>query len=72
MSRVSELLLVEAARLYAERSEAKDGWLKGLRDPQIGKALAFIHGDLAAAWSTEGLANRLAMSRSFSTGTSYA
>jgi AraC-like DNA-binding protein len=64
MSRVSELLFVEAVRLYAERNEATDGWLKGLKDPQIGKALALVHGDLAASWSAEGLASSVAMSRS--------
>ncbi|MFN0194810.1 MAG: cupin domain-containing protein [Aestuariivirga sp.] len=64
MSRVSELLLVEAVRLYAERNDAKEGWLRGLKDPQIGKALALLHGDLAASWSADGLASSVAMSRS--------
>jgi AraC-like DNA-binding protein len=64
MSRVSELLFVEAVRLYAEQSDAKEGWLRGLKDPQIGKALALLHGDIAASWTAEGLAKEVALSRS--------
>jgi AraC-like DNA-binding protein len=64
MSRVSELLLVEAVRHHAESSEMTEGWLKGLKDPQIGKALALLHGDVAASWSAEALAKEVAMSRS--------
>ncbi len=65
MSRLSELLLVEAVRHYAERlGEAEHGWLRGMKDPQIGRALALIHRDLGAAWSAEALASEVAMSRS--------
>jgi AraC-like DNA-binding protein len=65
MSRLSEVLLVEAVRHYAsQRPETETGWLKGLNDPQIGRALALMHGDLRAPWSAEALARAVAMSRS--------
>jgi AraC-like DNA-binding protein len=65
MSRLSEVLLVEAVRQYAAVLSAADaGWLRGLSDPQIGRALALIHNDIAAPWSAETLAKEVAMSRS--------
>jgi AraC-like DNA-binding protein len=65
MSRLSEVLLVEAVREYASTpGDQKRGWLKGLSDPNIGRALALIHGDLAAPWSADSLANTAALSRS--------
>lgn len=65
VSRLSELLLVEAVRHYAEQlGGAERGWLRGMRDPQIGRALALIHRDLNAPWSAETLAREVAMSRS--------
>jgi AraC-like DNA-binding protein len=64
LSRLSELLFVEAVRRYAATLDGEQtGWLKGLRDPQIGRSLALIHQDIAAPWSTEALANEVAMSR---------
>lgn len=63
MSRLSESLLTEAVRQYSSGiSDA--GWLKGLKDPQIGRALALIHHRLAKAWSAESLAREVALSRS--------
>jgi AraC-like DNA-binding protein len=65
MARLSELLLVEAMRNYAlDLSEEETGWLKGVTDPHIGRALALIHGDIAKPWSAEELAKEVAMSRS--------
>jgi AraC-like DNA-binding protein len=65
LSRLSELLLVEAVRQYSTTLAEEDaGWLKGLRDPQIGRALALIHRDIGAAWSAEALAQEVGMSRS--------
>jgi AraC-like DNA-binding protein len=65
MSRLSETLLVEAVRQYATTlSDADTGWLKGLKDPHIGRALALVHKDIAASWSTDMLAREVALSRS--------
>lgn len=65
MSRLSEVLLVEAVRQYAAAlGEGDVGWMKGFSDPQIGRALAAIHKNLAAPWSAESLAKEVALSRS--------
>jgi AraC-like DNA-binding protein len=65
ITKLSELLFVEAvgqfvAGLPAERR----GWLAGLRDPQIGRALAVIHVRPTEAWTAETLALEVGMSRS--------
>lgn len=65
MSRLSEVLLVEAVRNYAaSHGDRAEGWLRGLCDPQIGRALALLHGDIRASWSAETLARAVALSRS--------
>jgi AraC-like DNA-binding protein len=65
LSRLSELLFVEAVREYSSKlGEREAGWLKGLADPQIGRALALIHHDIGAPWSAEALAKEVALSRS--------
>jgi AraC-like DNA-binding protein len=65
MSRLSELLFVEAVRSYASTlSEEETGWLKGLQDPHIGRALALLHGRIDAPWTAEMLAGEVALSRS--------
>lgn len=65
MSRLSEVLLVEAVRAYTHNvGDQAQGWLRGLADPRIGRALALIHADLAAPWTAESLAREVALSRS--------
>jgi AraC-like DNA-binding protein len=65
MSRLSELLFVEAVRSYSSTlGDQQAGWLKGVEDPQIGQALALIHHRINAPWSAEALASEVAMSRS--------
>jgi AraC-like DNA-binding protein len=65
LSRLSELLLVEAVRRYTDSlGDQQTGWLKGLKDPYVGRALALIHGDIAAPWKAETLAKEVALSRS--------
>lgn len=65
MARLSELLFVEAVRQYASTlDESERGWLKAMKDPQIGRALALIHRDIAANWSADALAREVALSRS--------
>jgi AraC-like DNA-binding protein len=65
MSRLSELLFVEAVREYSSKlDESHAGWLKGLTDPHVGRALALIHGNPSFPWSAEELAKEVAQSRS--------
>ncbi|MBL8325027.1 MAG: AraC family transcriptional regulator [Rubrivivax sp.] len=65
MSRLSEVLLVEAVRAYtSELGDKAQGWLRGLADARIGRALALIHANLAAPWTADALAREVALSRS--------
>jgi AraC-like DNA-binding protein len=63
--RISELMFIEVVRRYlATLSAEQRGWLAGLRDPLIGKALALLHRDPASAWTLEQLARDTGVSRS--------
>jgi len=65
MSRLSELLFVEAVRDYASSLDGtQSGWLAGLTDKQIGQALALLHGRIEAPWTIDRLAGEVSMSRS--------
>jgi AraC-like DNA-binding protein len=65
LAKLSELLFVEAVRSYAESLPPRQqGWLAGLRDAAVGRALALMHGDVARPWTTEELAAAVALSRS--------
>lgn len=65
MSRLSELLFVEAVRNYASAlGDEHSGWLKGVKDPYVGRALALMHGNIAHPWTAEELASQVALSRS--------
>jgi AraC-like DNA-binding protein len=62
--RLSELIFVEVVRQCLEALPAHEtGWLSGLRDPSIGKAIALIHQRPAHAWTLGGLAQEAGMSR---------
>jgi AraC-like DNA-binding protein len=65
-SRLSEALLVEALRRYADTAPAvaQRGWLAAARDAHIGRAVALIHADLSAPHRVESLAAAAALSRS--------
>ncbi len=65
LARISELMFVQAVRQYIDNlTDESDGWLAGLRDPQIGSALGLIHGQPDADWTVDKLAKQVGMSRS--------
>lgn len=65
IARLTELLFGEAVRRYAEAlPEGEGGWLAGLRDPAVAKALSIIHSRYAEALDVNGLAREVGMSRS--------
>ena len=65
LAKLSELMFVEAMRRYVENlpPEGK-GWLAGVRDAQIGRALALLHGEPGRPWTVDELAREVALSRS--------
>jgi AraC-like DNA-binding protein len=63
--RLSELLFVEVVRRCLTALPAgQTGWLAGLRDPIVGRALMLLHGKPAQPWSLETLADEVGISRS--------
>jgi AraC-like DNA-binding protein len=65
LERLSEMMFVDAMRRYAERlPERSAGWLAGLRDRHVGRALGLLHAEPARDWTTEALAGAVALSRS--------
>jgi len=65
LAKLAELLFMEAVRRYVESLPPEaSGWLAGLRDPVIGRALALLHSRLNHRWTTEELAWELGLSRS--------
>jgi AraC-like DNA-binding protein len=65
LARLSEVLFAEAIRHYMdELPPGQSGWLAGLRDRHVGRALALLHEDPAHAWTVDELATRVGLSRS--------
>jgi AraC-like DNA-binding protein len=65
LSHLSELLFVEAVRRYLETLPTEQkGWLAGLADEQVGRALAKLHDRPAHPWTLEELAREAGLSRS--------
>ncbi|MGE0812674.1 MAG: AraC family transcriptional regulator [Vicinamibacterales bacterium] len=64
LARLSELMFVETIRRHLEQLPEQAGWLAGLRDPIVGKALAAFHGAPAEPWTVDTLARRAGASRS--------
>jgi AraC-like DNA-binding protein len=60
-----EMVFVDAARRYLEGlPDDAGGWLGGLRDRHVGRALSAIHGQAARAWTLEDLGREAGLSRS--------
>lgn len=65
LARLSELLFMEVVRWQLTYVAAgRRGWLAGLNDPHVGRALTVLHAEPARPWTVEELADRAAISRS--------
>lgn len=65
LARLSELLFIEVVRKYiVDLPRDTTGWLAGLRDEVIGRALGALHDRPAQAWSLDQLASEVGLSRS--------
>jgi AraC-like DNA-binding protein len=65
LAKLAELLFVEAMRRYMEGLPPQGkGWLAGVRDAHIGRALALLHAEPAKPWTVDTLAREAALSRS--------
>ena len=65
LGRLTELMFVEILREYMQRLPASQGgWLSGLNDPHVGKALRLMHEQPMRDWTVDDLAREAAVSRS--------
>lgn len=65
LAKLAELLFVEAVRRYIDTMpDDHKGWLAGLRDRFIARALTLLHARPAYRWTVEELAYQVGMSRS--------
>jgi AraC-like DNA-binding protein len=64
LARLSELLFIRVLRRYIERAPANSqGWLAGLADPHVGRALHLIHEQPGRDWTLEELSRGCGLSR---------
>ena len=65
LTKLSELLFVESVRRYAEAlPDGQTGWLAGLREPYVARALALLHRDITRRWTVDDLGREVGLSRS--------
>jgi AraC-like DNA-binding protein len=65
LERMSEMMFVDAVRRHVDSMpEESRGWLAGLRDRHVGRALALMHEQPAGNWTVDELAKRANLSRS--------
>ena len=65
LNRLSELMFVEVVRMHMDQlAENNTGWLAGLRDPLVGRALTLLHGRPTYPWTLDELAGEAGASRS--------
>lgn len=64
LAKLAETLFVETLRRYtAALPAAQSGWLAGMRDPEVGRALLFLHQQPAGDWTVGSLATKVGVSR---------
>ncbi|HEX6982022.1 MAG TPA: AraC family transcriptional regulator [Balneolaceae bacterium] len=69
ISRLTELLFVEALRRYMQQLPVgQRGWLAGLNDPQTGRVIRLMHEQPEKKWTVEKLAHSVGVSRSVLAG----
>jgi AraC-like DNA-binding protein len=65
LAKLSELLFIEAVRRHVATLDAEaGGWLAGMRDPHVSRALALFHGEIARPWTMDELGREVGLSRS--------
>jgi AraC-like DNA-binding protein len=64
LARLSELMFMDVMRWQLRAlTDGRTGWLAGLNDPQVGRALALLHARPSHPWTVEELADRAGISR---------
>ncbi|MGH8142082.1 MAG: AraC family transcriptional regulator [Steroidobacteraceae bacterium] len=65
LTKLSELMFIEVVRRHVDAMPPeRAGWLAGLRDPFVGRALSLIHGSPSHDWTIGELGKEVGLSRS--------
>lgn len=64
LARLADVAATYVVRAWVDACEDARGWLKAVRDPQIGRVLAAVHRAPGDAWTVEALASLAGLSRS--------
>jgi transcriptional regulator GlxA family with amidase domain len=65
LAKLTELLFVESLRRYVEGlPQEQTGWLAGLKDPFVSRALSLLHGRVAQERTVDNLGREVGLSRS--------
>lgn len=65
VARLSEALFAETLRRYVDLLPPRQtGWLAGVRDPEVGSALALVHRQPSDPWTIAKLVRQVGVSRS--------
>jgi len=63
--RIADLVIIEALRRHVQDlAPGGKGWLAGLNDRYVGRALALVHGRPSEPWTVERLGRQVGLSRS--------
>jgi len=63
LRRLADVLFIQAVRLHADDSNEAAGWLRGLADARVGRALTLLHERYGEPWTLESLAREVGTSR---------
>lgn len=65
IAHLADIIVIQAIRHWiGQTTDGCKGWLSGLKDPKLGKALAAIHAHPEYNWTVDRLAEQAGMSRS--------
>ena len=62
--KLAEIVLVEALARFIQSTPSGTGWLAGLNDRYVGRALALVHGRPGESWTVAKLGRQVGLSRS--------
>ena len=63
LRRLADVLFIQAVRVYAGGDPDAAGWLRGLADARVGRALMLLHERYAEPWTLDALAKKVGTSR---------
>lgn len=64
ISRLADVLFVQAIRAHCQREQTQRGWIAALADAKLSAVVKRMHQDIARPWSLQTLASEAGMSRS--------